>query len=259
MLWFVLIEDFIKILDEINSIIELNDPNHKMIKYIKDLYNITDITIPCLRNSIQKLFLKIFYGFPISHDSSNFFTLVLIPEDKIIRPSFHHDPYQKPSINNLKDLKEIKESYKNSSTKKDKLLQTLHYDMITKYKNIKRKLIDIDINESTFDSIKSYDIPYPWTGLGYSYNWITQNIGFTEFIMHDINSEDNIVFLSIPYCNFNNFDLLHKYLLKIISHPYELSNYDVELTDTETLNISTYNKYIKYRDRLQLLDEFCHI
>ena len=61
MLWFVLIEDFIKILDEINYIIELNDPNHKMIKYIKDLYNITDITIPCLRNSIQKLFLKIIF------------------------------------------------------------------------------------------------------------------------------------------------------------------------------------------------------
>ena len=67
-------------------------------------------------------------------------------------------------------------------------------------------------------------------------------------------------FLSIPYCNFNNFDLFYEYLLKIKSNPSELSNFDVNLDDnqSEKLKISTYNKYIKYSNRLQLLNELCN-
>jgi hypothetical protein len=261
-LWFILIEDFIKILDEINTIIYLNNPDNYMIKYIKNLYNISDISELCLKNSIQKLFLKIFYGFPISHDNTNFFTLILVPEDNIIRPSFHHDPYKKPNINNLTDLKTLKELYFNKqlSTKKDKLLQKLYQDMIDKYKDIKYKLIDIEIGNTSFKSIKANDIPCPWTGLGYTYNWITRSSGFTEFIMYNIPNTTNS-FLSIPYCNFNNFDLFYEYLLKIKSNPSELSNFDVNLDDnqSEKLKISTYNKYIKYSNRLQLLNELCHI
>jgi hypothetical protein len=173
--------------------------------------------------------LKLLYGFPLNHETSKWWSFVLIPINCIVRPALDKNPNEpvKQKFNYSKTI--------NPNNYHEKWLKKWYEYMKTEYEKIKTKY------ESNIDNpevIKKLHV-YPWTGNGYTLNWknIYENIdlndvdiyseiyGATEFITRspeldkltpdelqkDINIYQEKYFIkgyTVYNCLINNIDLL---------------------------------------------------
>jgi hypothetical protein len=240
-------------------IMEVKDitiPDGKFFIILEELYNMINKLLEKYGPESEKYtldMLKLLYGFPLNHETSKWWSFVLIPMNCIVRPALDKDP-NKPVSHKFTKIN-------TPNTYHEKWLKNWYEYMKKEYEKINT---EYESNKDNPEVIKKLHV-YPWTGNGYTLNW--KNI-----TRQDINLEDNELYGATEFITRSpELDKLSKQDLQTNINIYEkqylikgytvynclINNIDLVLYNIET----NYNKLNSPEEEIELFfgAKYCQV